>query len=145
MDNVTNVVNYFLFKAMDNEGENITNLKLQKLLYYAQGFHLALLGKPLFDDRIEAWRYGPVCPSVYVKFKIHGSSPLPYNSEIDFSELFSNKQMDLLDEIYDVFGQYSAWKLRDMTHEEPTWIDNEATVSEIPQSEMKEYFLTRVK
>lgn len=145
MHDVMDTVNYFLFKARDNDGESITNLKLQKLLYYAQGFHLALLKRPLFSDQIEAWRHGPVCPNVYHEFKQYGSAPIFYNTDRDFSEVFTNEQMDLLDEIYDVFGQYSAWKLRDMTHEEPTWINNEATVSEIPQAEMMEYFLTRVR
>lgn len=48
-----------------NGGECLTNLKLQKLLYYQQGFHLAAFDAPLFNDSMESWMYGPVVPVVY--------------------------------------------------------------------------------
>lgn len=55
------VAKYFLFLARNREaGDTISNLKIQKMLYYAQGYSLALFNKPLFDDRIEAWKHGPV-------------------------------------------------------------------------------------
>ena len=66
---------YFLFRARELEaGDTISNLKMQKLLYYAQGHFLATYKKPLFDDKIEAWKYGPVVKEVYDKFKIYGRS-----------------------------------------------------------------------
>lgn len=145
MNDVMDVVEYFLFKVMDNDGESITNLKLQKLIYYAQGFHLALYEAPLFNEPIEAWRHGPVCPKVYHEFKEYGSAPIEYHNSPNFDTLFTPEQIELLDEIYEVFGQYSAWKLREMTHEEPTWIHNESNASEITKLQMMEYFATRVR
>ena len=60
---------YFLFRARELEaGEVISNLKMQKLLYYAQGHFSALYDEPLFEERIEAWRYGPVVKNVYDRF-----------------------------------------------------------------------------
>lgn len=53
-----------IFKAQNDEpngGERLTNLKLQKLLYYQQGFHLAFFGTPLFAEDVEAWMYGLLC------------------------------------------------------------------------------------
>ena len=52
-------------------GELMSNLKLQKMLYYEQGFHLAKFNTPLFDEEIEAWMYGPVVPAVYNHFHPH--------------------------------------------------------------------------
>lgn len=64
-----------------NGGDNLTNLRLQKLLYYEQGYHLAQFGTPLFDEQIEAWMYGPVVPSVYEHYHSNGSKPLPVPDE----------------------------------------------------------------
>ena len=70
--NVLDVANKLLqLEAKDGE-EYMTNMKLQKMLYYQQGFHLAYFGTPLFEDDIEAWMYGPVVKSVYYHFKSWG-------------------------------------------------------------------------
>lgn len=70
MYNVLEIAHKILNKATQTEFEEpISNLKLQKLLYYMQGFHLAYFDTPLFDDDIEAWMYGPVVPCVYNHFK----------------------------------------------------------------------------
>lgn len=146
MLNARDIADYFLFKTIDAEDAKITNLKLQKLLYYAQGFHLALFdGKELFPERIEAWTHGPVCPDIYQIFKEHGSNIIPCDEcEKDFRKLLEEEQIEFLDEIYEVFGQFSAWKLRNMTHEETPWINNKELASEISKEELKEYFKTRV-
>ena len=107
--------------ATDEEGaEYISNLKLQKLLYYAQGVFLAVTDKPLFDDDIVAWLQGPVVESVYHQYKANGAQGIPFDEDFDFSE-FTPEENELLTEVYDVFGQYSALKLRNMTHEETPW------------------------
>jgi len=145
MANVSNVANYFLSKTIDEEDSKITNLKLQKLLYYAQGFHLALFEKELFAEEIEAWMHGPVSPDAYQLFKKFGANIIPCDEcNEKFDEIFSQEQTELLDEVYDIFGQFSGWKLRNMTHEEPTWINNKDTANIISKDEMKEYFKTRV-
>jgi uncharacterized phage-associated protein len=134
------VAKYFLSVEGD-EGE-ISNLKLQKLVYYAQGFSLALLDEPLFDEPIEAWMHGPVVASLYHRYSHHGSSAIPAPAKFD-ATVFSRAQRRLLDDVYEVYGQYSAWKLRQLTHEEDPWKDNyEEGVSskEIPADEMEVYF-----
>jgi uncharacterized phage-associated protein len=70
------------FVSDSNAGDLISNMKLQKLLYYQQGFHLAYFGKPLFEEDIEAWMYGPVVPSVYSHFKTEGSGALHYEGDV---------------------------------------------------------------
>jgi uncharacterized phage-associated protein len=83
--------------------------------------------------------------SFYHEYKEHGSGPIPVPSDIDFSK-YSTEERELLDEVYSVYGQYSAWKLRNMTHEEPPWIDaNAAGGSTISHEAMTEYFKTLLK
>ena len=136
------IAGYFLANVPDHVGDNLSNLKLQKLLYYAQGGHLALFGEPLFDDAIEAWTHGPVVPSLYHELKAYGAGALPVPDEFDFST-FDEQTRGLLDEIFAVYGQYSAWKLADMTHEEfPCSATPRGAV--IPLSLMQDYFKTQL-
>ncbi|MDR5616831.1 type II toxin-antitoxin system antitoxin SocA domain-containing protein [Arsenophonus sp.] len=140
------VADYFLSRCDDESGELISNLKLQKLVYYAQGFSLALLKKPLFDESIEAWMHGPVIPDLYRKYKEKGNQALPAPEAINFTK-FSEEIIDLLDEVYHIYGQFSAWKLRNLTHQESPWKNNYIEGcggGVIPHDELKSYFLTRL-
>lgn len=134
------VADFFLSKADDDAGDLISNLKLQKLLYYAQGFYLALNDKPLFEEEIYAWTHGPVVPSIYDEFKEHGQAGIPKPAE---SPTFDEETVGLLDEVYTVFGQFSAWKLRNMTHEEPPWKRTKSG-QVISKDALREYFKTQV-
>lgn len=69
------VANYILDLATV-DGERISPMKLQKIIYYAHGWHLALTGEPLVSDEIEAWGYGPVMPAIYHAFKNFGNEPI---------------------------------------------------------------------
>jgi uncharacterized phage-associated protein len=115
------VARYFLSLVDEEAGDLISNLKLQKLLYYAQGFHLALYGDALFFDPIEAWAHGPVVADVYHQYKEYGGLPIP-SDDFDFN-ILNGQEKEFLDDIYSTFGQYSAWKLREMTHDEPPWVN----------------------
>jgi uncharacterized phage-associated protein len=143
MAKLDDVANCFLQLDADHGGEGLTNLKLQKLVYYAQGFYSAMNDKPLFNDDIEAWMHGPVVAHLYRQYKSYGSSSIPAPAEFDMNCLTLEEQ-ELLQEVFDVFGQFSAWKLRDMTHEEPPWIKHEKNAEVIPLPEITEYFKTRV-
>lgn len=141
------VADYFLAHCDEESGDQISNLKLQKLAYYAQGFSLALLGRPLFDEPIEAWMHGPVVPSLYRKYKDHGGMGLPKPDNINF-EKYSDDERDLLDEVYRVYGQFSAWKLRNMTHEEQPWKESYvegASSMPISNEAMRSFFATRIQ
>lgn len=130
--------NQYIESISDSDG--ISNLKLQKLLYYAQGFHLALLNKPLFDESIEAWDHGPVVPEVYHKYKSFGSSPIISNVEFDLNSIDLETQK-LLELVYDTFAIYSAWGLRNLTHQESPWIEaRESGSSLITQETIKTFF-----
>jgi len=109
------VANYFLSLSDSDSGEGITNLKLQKLVYYAQGLHLALYDSPLFAEEIEAWSHGPVINTMYCEYKDNKDNPIPQPNDFNTS-LYSEKIKKFLNEIYNVYGKYAAWILRNMTH-----------------------------
>lgn len=139
------VADYFLSLVDEDTGDSISNLKLQKLLYYAQGFSLAIFGKPLFGDTIEAWELGPVVPAVYRKYKECGANPIPPPSNLDISN-FDEETINLLNEVYAIYGQYSAWKLSQMTHLEPPWKRAAIKTDKIITHEsLKEYFRTQLE
>jgi len=138
------IANYFLAQVNEDVGDLISNLKLQKLMYYAQGFHLALNDAPLFPEEIEAWIHGPVVPILYHACKKYGSGAIPSPVDTDFP-IYPEETRELLDEIYSVFGQFSAWKLRNMTHEEPPWKDAIDEIRIITHESMKEYFKTQIE
>lgn len=138
-----NVADYFLAQQDEDSGDTISNLKLQKLVYYAQGFHLAIFDAPLFQEKIEAWTHGPVVPDLYHNFKKYGSGSIPPCNNLDLS-IFDDPTKSLLDEVYNIFNQFSGWALRNMTHEEAPWKNHEADASVIPLEEMKTFFKTRI-
>lgn len=99
--------------------EGISNLKLQKLLYYAYGCFLALYKERLFHEYVVAWQHGPVVADVYESYKANGSNSI---RNIDPKQVeFSNNITDVLEFVYKEFGKYTAWALRNMTHEEAPW------------------------
>ena len=135
------IAKYFVSLVDEEAGDSITNLKLQKLLYYAQGGYLAYHDEPLFPEAIEAWTHGPVVPSVYRHYKQHGGEPIPV--EPVNLEAYSEQVREVLDEVDKVFGQFTAGKLRAMTHNEPPWMQTPRG-DVISLDLMKEFFKTMV-
>ena len=120
-------------------GDFLSNLKIQKLLYYAQGFSLVLHNTPLFEEKIVAWQYGPVVEEVYQELKGYNGSIPPFDEQ-DNSYL-TDGEMELLKEVYDVYGQFSATKLVEMTHDEMPW-KTTAIRKEISHQKLNRHFLT---
>ena len=126
MANVIDVANYILeISREDSPGGDydlISPLKLQKLIYFCQGYFLALQGEPLFPDPIEAWEHGPVCPMLYHLFKSYGSAPLM--ATVDPGRLLLDKrEKNIINMVYQAYRQYSASGLRNITHREGPWVD----------------------
>ncbi len=143
MATASDVAKYFLTLSQPEDGDLLSNLKLQKLVYYAQGFHIALHGRPLFDEPIVAWQYGPVVESLYREYKDSGSSAIEPPREFD-AGMFSSNEKDVLNEVWNVYGQFSAWKLRDMTHQEGPWKETPKN-GVIDREAMRSYFLTQLE
>lgn len=112
---------YFIMRAYEDGIEaEMTNMKVQKLLYYSQGLHLALYDEPLFDEEIQAWRYGPVCPPAYRFYSEFEAQQLPVPNK-EFLLQITHNQQKLLQEVWGYFGGYHAYRLSDMTHLEFPW------------------------
>lgn len=140
---VDDIAKYILSFAQYT-GDVITNLKLQKLLYYAQAWFLVNNeGRRLFPEEIEAWQYGPVIPSIYQKYKDFGRTPIEvdYDYEKDFGYLPENVRQ-YLSEFCEKFFSLSAAELVGMTHQERPWREAMAAGAGTPISTdvMFEYY-----
>ena len=108
----------FLWRSAE-KGMSVSNLMLQKLLYYAHAWNLVLNAGPLFREPIEAWVHGPVVPSVFRRFKMHRWNPIPPPATpCDDAALLRH-----LDSILTVYGRYTAKQLETLTHREAPWRD----------------------
>lgn len=135
------VAEYLLSKADATEND-MTHMKLQKLLYYCQGFSVALLGRPLFPEAIEAWIHGPVVPVVYQAFKRYEKAPIE-SSGLGSVDALTSEEKGLIDDVYSVYGGYSAAKLRNLTHSEAPWLDAEGRADNtITTESMRTFFPT---
>lgn len=136
------VANVFLKLSDPDSGDTLTNLKLQKLVYYAQGFHKAIYGSPMFNEKILHWEHGPVVRELYDALKGYKKDSVPVPEKFE-AKMFTKDQLDLIEEINRVYGQFSAWKLRDMTHAEDPW-KNTAKDEEITLDILGKYFKTQL-
>jgi uncharacterized phage-associated protein len=134
------VAKYFL-ASVDPAENDISNLKLQKLCYYAQGILSAMRDVPLYKERVYAWDHGPVVPEIYHFYKDNKNQPISPPIGFDVS-MFDEQDRSALDDVLEYYGQYSAWRLRNMTHEEKPWMDayKEAQGSEITLDAMTSFF-----
>ncbi len=126
------IANYFLARA-EAEGEKLTPMKLQKLIYFAHGWCLGLTGKPLIDELVQAWDFGPVIRTVYDAFKAFGADPIKgratsvdffaeENPRIVVPEVSSSDQQTrtLLDRVWAVYKPMTAYQLSNLTHQSGT-------------------------
>lgn len=141
------LVAYYFINKNCQDKKGLDNKKLQKLLYYAQAWNLVFNKKPLFSDRIEAWIYGPVVPSVWRTFKAFdfdfSNCIIPQNIPDSFDE----SEKKILDDVWGVYGKFDGDYLELLTHNELPWqearkdTDNlERSQNEISLEIMKEYY-----
>lgn len=118
MATALDVAEYFL--AMDGADGDMTNMKLQKLCSYAQALSVSLLGRPLFDEDLEAWQHGPVVPSVYDRFRCCGRNVIQEDgiSVHDARKKFDDGQKFILELTNMKYSVNSATALRNMSHED---------------------------
>jgi len=124
-------------------GIEITNLKLQKLIYYAQAWHLVFQDAPLFDADIEAWVHGPVVPSVFRRFKGYRWNPITESGVPPVDDSLAR----YLGEVLHVYGKLSANQLENLSHREDPWQNarrgyaaDESSSVVISQESIKTYY-----
>lgn len=148
------IANYFLDLA-SKEGEKIDPLKIQKLVYFAHGWNLAIYDKPLISEPVEAWRFGPVISDLYQAFKHYGNEPITAKAEkYDFTRAPYRRfapeipETDmatrmLVKKVWDAHKVYTGIQLSNVTHQPGTpWANTwgKKNTSYIPDEEIKAYF-----
>lgn len=131
--NEINLVDVKLLSDYISErGGRMSHLKLQKLLYYTQAFHLAYFDEPLIEDEFQAWLHGPVCRALFNRIRARS---LLYTEFVYIprpgiflpSELLPSficqDQLDLINEVVDGYAKLSAKELEALTHADDPWID----------------------
>ncbi len=139
MASVHDVARYIL----ERQG-TITAVKLQKLVYYSQAWHLVWADKPLFPERIEAWANGPVCPELYALHR--GFYQVSKWRKGDSAKLTATERGSI-DAILDNYGAKPAFWLSELSHQEDPWRDarnglapGERGSREITKASMAEYY-----
>jgi uncharacterized phage-associated protein len=123
----SNVAKY-LVNHFCAQGKPISNLKLQKLLYYCQGWHLAIMDQPLFEDPVQAWVHGPVVPSAFQEYRKYGWSPIPAGTA---PAEMPAESVGVIGEVIQVYGDWSAAQLEQLSHEESPWRDTRGSLPPI--------------
>jgi uncharacterized phage-associated protein len=129
------VARYLIYLASSEpEPDHLSHLRLQKLLYYVQGWSLAMRSKPMFEERIEAWAHGPVVRDVYANLASYGDrSILPDN--VGPPERLTEEEMIFIQSVWEEYKKFSASSLRQMTHQEKPWLDARQGLSPIDRCE----------
>ena len=118
MPTVHDVARYLLWLA-DRDRSGIDHLKLQKLVYYSQAFHLGSEGGPLFNEPLHAWRYGPASPELWSRDRYRRGLVDPPDASGE--EAFSDRQREVVELVYERFRDLSGIELVHRTHEETPW------------------------
>ncbi|ETX13265.1 hypothetical protein OCH239_12625 [Roseivivax halodurans JCM 10272] len=142
------VARWFVNHTDRDSGEVMTQLKLQKLVYYAEAWFLANFDRPLLSEDFEAWAHGPAVKSLYAKYRGHGWEPIPPQP----GKSVPKELEPFLQAVYDEYGQYSAKKLERMTHEETPWLEargalppEAASRTVIPKVKIRNFYAARIE
>lgn len=155
-------VSRYVINYSNKKNYGVSNLKLQKLLYFIQVYFIKDINEPCFEEAIEAWDFGPVVPEVYQEFKQFGSTDIPsvYSYyEFDYDNPWESKKKNfdedcikkkdrrIINLVIDKLADYSATDLVRITHNQRPWIDAYKSYSnnEITIKSIEEYFSEKQK
>ena len=138
---IIDAARYLIYLASETGVPMITPLKLQKILYLAQGWHFRWYDRPLFNEQFEAWAYGPVNNGVYQRYKEYGRSKIPA-SEGFVSEDMIQIEKHTLDVVWSMYGDYTASQLIQLTHEQEPWQKAYSSDGIISNDSIRDYFLS---
>lgn len=121
------VANYILGYYCEKSGHGISNLKLQKILYFLQAEFLVEKKKPLFKDEIEAHEYGPVIHDVYERYWMYGGGIIPYDlidPEKNYKRRILTSDKEIINNMLDVMNDYSSTTLLNIIQSQKPWRDS---------------------
>ncbi|WP_157956696.1 Panacea domain-containing protein [Salinicola halimionae] len=139
------IANDFIRKARATGRNDLTPMKLLKLVYIANGWSLGLNNQPLYADEVEAWKFGPVVPALYHKVKRYRNHPIDAELPQRTRDVVSPEDQRLLDRIWDTYGQHDGLTLSSITHKpgtpwDQTWDDRGIHGLIIPPSKIREHY-----
>ena len=157
MYKATEIAAVFVQKGIDDK-KPVTQMQVQKLVYFAHGLHLALTGEPLIYEQFQAWRFGPVVPSIYQRYKFEGASPILETSigytRSQYPPALEGTAKQAVNNTWDILKDLSGSQLSNWTHksglawsayyrpDEHGSIENDII---IPNSRIREDFLPFIK
>jgi len=122
MASAIDVANYLAWLAeSDEDNDLITHLRMQKFLYYTQGWSLGTTGEPLFDEEIIAYPNGPVVHRAHGELKRFGRDTIHADTCPGDMDNLTDDEMDLVARVYNTYKTHSASSLVSMTHNERPW------------------------
>lgn len=128
MRNQINVYSLAYYIINSGEYADLNPLKLQKLLYYIQSWHIVFSGHKLFENDFEAWIHGPVIREVFGHFRsknILMYDPIPENHsrDYDLNKYLNNEQIEIIEDVLEEYGDKTPYHLECLTHAEKPWIE----------------------
>ena len=141
------IADFFISLGNAENEDPMTNLRINKLLYFAQGWNLQRFGKPLFDEAIKAWKYGPVVETIFRKYHSYGRNIITECSPSFSLAGFTSDEIQLLLDVYNKYRTFSTSRLVEKSHEGNTpWakVYEEGENKTIPIELISEYFCNHV-
>jgi uncharacterized phage-associated protein len=134
------IARYVIFYCHEHKYP-ISNLKLQKILYFIQAYFLVEVGKPCFSDVIEAWDYCPIVPDVYREYRIYGSLNIPCTDDGSEFRYIKSDDYDSLNRILAEVSKNTESQLKYITNNQSPWINARKSVDKrITNKAIKDYF-----
>ncbi len=155
MQDINVVCDYTIFRLKSEDEYSCSNLKLQKLLYYIQAWHLAFYNEPLFDGKFQAWIHGPVNRDIYDRFKdsksLYSEITKEDISNLNFDAILEEKKKHI-DIVLETYAGLPGYELERMTHEEDPWVSARKGFTatqrcdvDIDEPLMAKYYKSRLK
>lgn len=136
------VIAMYIVDHCFRSGTPISNLRLQKLLYFVQGQSYIKNDDCIIDEDFYAWPYGPVIPTVYYKYC--GFAGAPIRMAYDPGSIkIAEKDAELIEDTIERFSPYTDWQLVEFTHEEGApWFKYKTNRELIPKKDIRDYFIS---
>ena len=127
--------------------EPMTQKKVQKLCYYAQGWYAAITLEKLFEEDLQAWVHGPVSPTLYERFKAYGYNKIPQKE----SKSIDEELKGIVQQIYRIYGKLDGDQLEELSHQESPWLNarkglqpHESSTNVIDFNDMVSFFQSKL-
>lgn len=135
----------YLLQALEQSDKRTSALGIIKLVYLCHAWMLGVHGRPMISEPVEAWRYGPVVPSVYQRYK-HWRSSNIRETDVEVKEgVLDEEQESIIQQVVEAYGDFLPWQLSSITHEKGTpWHEvyngGKGLFEVIPDEKIKDYY-----